>query len=141
VDNAFAAIVRWLNTHDRGYVALRRAGRAAIVMPAIFAFSLKVIDNQTVALFAAFGAIAQLMLVGFTGEMRSRLEAQASLAVAGAVMVTLATLCSREVWLAALSMAAQAARSQRRNWASPSGSTMMAANVLPQYFRLPSKAS
>jgi uncharacterized membrane protein YccC len=105
VDNAFAAIVRWLNTHDRGYVALRRAGRAAIVMPAIFAFSLKVIDNQTVALFAAFGAIAQLMLVGFTGEMRSRLEAQASLAVAGAVMVTLATLCSREVWLAALSMA------------------------------------
>ena len=105
VDNAFTPVVRWLNVHDRGYDALRRASRTAIVLPAIFAISLKVIDNQTVALFAVFGSMAQLMLVGYVGEMRSRLEAQASLAAAGAVMVTLATLCSREVWLAALSMA------------------------------------
>jgi uncharacterized membrane protein YccC len=45
------------------------------------------------------------MFVGYVGPMRDRLEAQASLAVAGAVLVTLATLCSQEVWLAALSMA------------------------------------
>jgi uncharacterized membrane protein YccC len=97
--------MRWFQVHDRGYVALRRAGRTAIVLPALFAISLKIIDNPTVALFAGFGTIAQVTFVGFVGEMRSRLEAQASLAVAGAVLVTLATLCSQEVWLAALSMA------------------------------------
>jgi uncharacterized membrane protein YccC len=104
-DNAFTPVVHWFQVHDRGYIALRRAGRTAIVLPALFAIGLKVIDNPTIALFAGFGTIAQVTFVGFVGEMRSRLEAQASLAVAGAVLVTLATLCSQEVWLAALSMA------------------------------------
>jgi uncharacterized membrane protein YccC len=104
-DRALVPVVHWLQTHDPGYVALRRAGRTAIVLPGVFAISLKIIDNQTVALFAVFGVVAQLMFVGFVGEMRGRLEAQATLAIAGAVLVTLATLCSRAVWLAALSMA------------------------------------
>jgi uncharacterized membrane protein YccC len=102
---AIAPVVHWLQVHDSGYVALRRAGRAAIVMPSVFAISLEVLDNSTVALFAAFSAVAQLMLVSFGGEMRSRLEAQASLAITGALLITLATLACRQVWLAALSMA------------------------------------
>ncbi len=84
--------------------ALRRGGRAAIVMPAMFALGTEVIGNAQVATFAAFGSFAMLLLVGFTGPMRERLQAQAALAVAGAVLVVLGTLASRTSWLAALAM-------------------------------------
>lgn len=104
-DHAFTPLIHWLQVHDRGLLALRRAGRTAVVMPCVFAIGLKVFDNPTVALFAAIGSLAQLMLVNFGGPMRARLEAQVALAISGAVLVTLATLCSKEVWLAALSMA------------------------------------
>ena len=70
-------------------------GRAAIVMPAMFALGDKVIGNPTVATFAAFGSFAMLLLVDFGGPMRDRLQAQAALAVAGAVFVCLGTLASR----------------------------------------------
>ena len=95
---------QWLTTHDRGLMALRRAGRAAIVMPAMFAIGDKVIANGQVATFAAFGSFALLMLVDFGGRMRDRLQAQAALAVTGAVFVCVGTLASREAWLAAAAM-------------------------------------
>ncbi len=96
--------VRWVRHHDAGYVALRRAGRVAIVMPGVFAISVEVLKNATVALFAAFGAIALLMLVEFGGRMRSRLEAQAALSLAGAVLICLGTVASHAVWTAVISM-------------------------------------
>jgi uncharacterized membrane protein YccC len=96
--------VQWLRHHDPGYIALRRAGRTAIVMPAVFAISIEVLDNATVALFAAFGAIALLMLVEFGGRMRNRLEAQAALSIAGGVLICLGTVASRAVWSAVLAM-------------------------------------
>jgi uncharacterized membrane protein YccC len=96
--------VQWLRHHDPGYVALRRAGRTAIVMPAVFAISIEVLDNATVALFAAFGAIALLMLVEFGGRMRNRLEAQAALSIAGGVLICLGTFASHAVWSAVLAM-------------------------------------
>ncbi len=74
-------------------------------MPAVFAFSDQVIGNPTIATFAAFGSFAMLVLVEFAGSMRERLEAQAALAVAGAVLVCLGTLASRSTPLAAASMA------------------------------------
>ena len=61
--------------------ALRRAGRGALVMPAMFAFGTEVLGNPTVATFAAFGSFAMLLLVDFGGPMRARLQAQAALAV------------------------------------------------------------
>jgi len=94
----------WLTTHDRGLLALRRAGRAAIVMPVLFAFCAKVLDNGDIATYAAFGSFAMLMLVDFGGSMRDRLQAQLTLAVASAVLVCLGTLASREQWLAAAAM-------------------------------------
>jgi len=94
----------WLARHDRDYVALRRAGRAAIVMPAMFALGSEVIGNADVATFAAFGSFAMLLLVDFTGPMRERLQAQAALAATGAVFVCLGTLASQNVWLAAVAM-------------------------------------
>ena len=98
-------LLRWVRTHDPGYMALRRAGRTAIVMPGLFALCVEVIGNAAMAQFAAFGAISLLMLVDFAGPMRSRLQAQAALSATGLVFVVLGTLASRAIWLAALSMA------------------------------------
>ena len=70
---ADVSAVRWLRERDRGWVALRRAGRTAIVMPAMFAVGDEVIGNPAVATFAAFGSFAMLLLVDFTGPMRARL--------------------------------------------------------------------
>ena len=97
--------LRWLGQRDRGFAALRRATRAAIVMPAMFAVGDKVIGNPQVAAFAAFGSFAMLLLVDFGGPMAERLQAQAALAVTGGVFVCLATLASQTVWLAAVAMA------------------------------------
>jgi hypothetical protein len=71
--------VRWLGQRDRGFAALRRAARAAIVMPAMFAAGDKVIGNPQLATFAAFGSFA----IDFGGPMAERLQAQAALAVTG----------------------------------------------------------
>src|SRR4051794_7533134 len=93
--------MKWLRDHDPGFLALRRAVRAAVVMPAMFAFADKVIGNPAVATFAAFGSFAVLVLVDFGGRLRERLEAPAALSVAGAILVCLGTLASQSTPLAA----------------------------------------
>src|SRR3954447_11083133 len=75
--------VAWLRERDPRFGALRRAGRAALVMPAMLALGDVVIGNPAVATFAAFGSFAMLLLVDFPGPMRARLQAQAALAVTG----------------------------------------------------------
>ena len=84
--------------------ALRRAGRGALVMPAMFAFGTEVLRNPTVATFAAFGSFALLLLVDFGGPLRARLQAQAALAATGAVFICVGTVVSRSAWLGALAM-------------------------------------
>jgi hypothetical protein len=74
-------------------------------MPGVFAFAEKVIGNPQTALFAAFGSFAMLVLVEFTGPMRSRLIAYSALAAVGAANVVLGTVCSRDPWLASAAMA------------------------------------
>jgi uncharacterized membrane protein YccC len=98
----------WLKRHDPDLGVLRRAGRTAILMPALFAFGFYVVGDSDFALFCAFGSIAMLLFVGFGGSIRERLQAQAALAVAGAVFVCLGTLAASPVWIGALSMAAVA---------------------------------
>ncbi len=95
----------WLRAHDPDLNALRRAGRGAIVMPAMFALGDKVIGNPALATFAAFGSFSLLLLVDFPGPRRDRLSAQLALGVAGGVLVCLGTAASRDTWLAAVSMA------------------------------------
>ncbi len=96
--------LQWLRAHDPGLAALRRALRAAVVMPAMFALGQQVIGNPTVATFAAFGSFAMLLLVDFSGPMADRLRAQAGLALTGAVFVCVGTVCSQSPWLAAAGM-------------------------------------
>ena len=97
--------LRWLGQRDRGFTALRRAARTAIIMPAMFALGDKVIGNPQLATFAAFGSFAMLLLVDFGGPMAERLQAEAALAVTGGVFVCLGTLASQTAWLAAVAMA------------------------------------
>jgi uncharacterized membrane protein YccC len=97
--------LRWLRERDRGFMALRRAARAAIVMPAMFAVGAKVLDNPEAATFAAFGAFALLLLVDFGGSVGDRALAYVGLGVVGAVFVCVGTLASRNPWLAAVAMA------------------------------------
>ena len=105
VTQSVRATIPQFRLSDPGLAALRHAARAAIVMPAVFAFADKVIGNPQTATFAAFGSFAMLVLVDFTGPMRSRLVAYLALAGAGAVNVVLGTFCSRNAWLAAAAMA------------------------------------
>jgi hypothetical protein len=74
-------------------------------MPAMFAVGQEAIGSPVLALFAAFGSFAMLLLVDFMGPMRARLLAQAALAVTGAIFVCLGTLFSQSAWLAAVAMA------------------------------------
>jgi uncharacterized membrane protein YccC len=74
-------------------------------MPTVFAFADKVIGNSQTALFAAFGSIAMLVLIEFTGPTRSRFVAYLALACVGAGNIVLGTLCSRNTWLAVGGMA------------------------------------
>jgi len=98
--SALAHPLRWLRGRDRDLAAMRRAGRAAIVMPAMFAVGDQLIANPALATFAAFGSFAMLLLVDFGGPLRERLQAQAALALAGCALVCLGTLASQNVWLA-----------------------------------------
>src|ERR1700686_1077857 len=97
--------LRWLGQRDHDFAALRRAGRTAIVMPALFAVGDKVIGDAALATFAAFGAFAMLLLVDFGGSMVERLQAQAALAVVGGVFVCLGTLAPQTPGFAAAGMA------------------------------------
>jgi uncharacterized membrane protein YccC len=96
--------VQWLARRDRGFGALRRAARTAIVTPALFAIGMEWIGNADVATFAAFGSFAMLLLVDFSGPLRERLQAQVALALVGGGFVCLGTLASRAPWLATVTM-------------------------------------
>lgn len=82
--------------------AALRAVRAAIIMPALFAFTDQVVGNLQMATFAAFGSFATLVLAGFGGGRRDKLVAHAALAVAGSVLLTVGTAVSSSTILAAL---------------------------------------
>jgi uncharacterized membrane protein YccC len=95
----------WLRRRDGGLVALRRAGRTAIAMPAMFALGDVVIGNTTTAAFAAFGSFASLLLFDPPGPRRARLRAQLALALAGAILVCVGTLAEQTAATAAVATA------------------------------------
>ena len=86
---------------DPGHFALRAAARAAIVMPCVFAFAMKVVGGIDVSTYAAFGSFSILVLADFGGAWRPRLGAYLTLAAIGFTFIALGTLCSQDPWLAA----------------------------------------
>ena len=63
---------------DPGRMGLRRAGRAALVMPAAFAFAQLVIGNGQLTLFVAIGCFALLVMADFGGLRGPRALAYAA---------------------------------------------------------------
>jgi hypothetical protein len=100
----FRVVREWLQKHDPGYTALRRAGRAAILMPALFALADKVIANPDISYFVAFGSFAMLLLVDFSGSRWDRVRAQSLLGLSCGVMICFGTLLSRSTPLATIGM-------------------------------------
>jgi uncharacterized membrane protein YccC len=87
------------------FFALKDALRVALVMPLSFALALVVFDSPQMSLFAAFGPMALLVFVQFGGPWRTRLLAYLLLAVVGALLIVVGTLCSQTPWLATVVMA------------------------------------
>ena len=87
-------------------VALHRATRAAIVNPAVFAFSLLVIRDLQVATFAVFGCFGLLVMADFGGPRRSRALAYVATTLVGAAIVALGTVVSFSPVVAAIVMLA-----------------------------------
>ncbi len=90
--------------NDPGLAGLRRATRAALVIPAAFAFANFVIDDVQVTTFVAFGCFALLVMADFGGVRRPRAAAYVTTTLVGAVLVTFGTLASATVWTAAIAM-------------------------------------
>ncbi|MGB0121343.1 MAG: FUSC family protein [Solirubrobacterales bacterium] len=79
--------------------ALKGAARAAIIMPLCFGLVSHFVAGEHAPVFAAFGSFAVLVFVDFGGRTRQRLIAYLGLALVGAVLITLGTLCSGHLLL------------------------------------------
>jgi len=89
---------------DPGYAALRRAARAAIVIPLAFAFTDLLLREPQSLIFVVFGCFSLLVISDFGGFRRPRALAYLTATLAGAVLVALGTLVSSSAWLAAAVM-------------------------------------
>ncbi len=89
---------------DPGFAALRRAARAAIVIPLVFAFAELVLRQPQSLVFVVFGCFSLLVISDFGGLRRPRAIAYLVATVVGAVLVALGTLASSSPWLAAAVM-------------------------------------
>jgi uncharacterized membrane protein YccC len=79
-----------------------RAVRAMVCICGLFAFTDKVIGNPQIATFAAFGGFATLVLSSFAGGWRDKLLAHLALAIAGSVLLTIATIVSSSTVIAVI---------------------------------------
>ena len=93
-----------IRRRDPEFDALRRAGRAAIVLPIAAAVSFAVAGDSQTPLFTIFGSVALLILVDFPGNRPARALAYGGLGVNGLVLITLGTLVSPYPWVSVAAM-------------------------------------
>jgi uncharacterized membrane protein YccC len=89
---------------DPGLAGLRRAARAAIVIPLAFAFGQLVLHDTQNVIFIVFGGFALLVMSDFGGLRRARAFAYLGATLAGAVLIALGTVVSQNAALAGLVM-------------------------------------
>lgn len=90
----------WAVTWSRP--AALRALRATLVMPSLFALTYEGMHSLQIALFAAFGSFATLVMASMGGTRKDKVLAHLGLAVAGSVGLTIGTLASARWWTAAI---------------------------------------
>src|SRR5437879_9576139 len=86
--------VRVKAPRDPGFGALRRAARAAIVIPLAFAFTDLLLREPQILIFVVFGCFSLLVISDFGGFRRPRALAYLTTTVAGGALVALGTLVS-----------------------------------------------
>ena len=79
-----------------------RTLRAVLVIPPLFALTLEGFGNLQMALFAAFGGFASLVMASFGGSRRDKLVAHLGLAVIGSLGLIIGTAVNGIAWLAVL---------------------------------------
>jgi uncharacterized membrane protein YccC len=82
--------------------AALRTLRAVLVIPSVFALTYEGLGNLQMALFAAFGGFASLIMASFGGTWRDKLTAHLGLAVIGSIVLIIGTAVSGITWLAVL---------------------------------------
>jgi uncharacterized membrane protein YccC len=109
VASRYAALLdraqRRLRARDPDRASLKSAARAAIFIPAVFAFADNVIDRPQTTIFAAFGSFSLMVLADFEGSPLRRLTAYLTLSGIGFPLIALGTVCSRSAVAAACAMA------------------------------------
>jgi uncharacterized membrane protein YccC len=80
--------------------AALRAVRAAVVVPALFALTYKVIGDAQMTLYATFGGFATLVIANFGGPRRVKFVSHAGLAIAGSIVLIIGTVASGTTWVA-----------------------------------------
>jgi uncharacterized membrane protein YccC len=98
-----ARVVHHLQARDPESDGLRRAVRAAVVVPIAAAVSFRIGGSQT-PLFAIFGSFALMVLADLPGNRPNRAVGYAGLGFNGAVLITLGTLVAPIPWLAVTTM-------------------------------------
>jgi len=79
-----------------------RTLRAVVVVPSLFALTFEGLGNLQMALFAAFGGFASLIMASFGGTWRDKLTAHFMLAVIGSIGLIIGTTVGGITWLAVL---------------------------------------
>ncbi|MDZ4264670.1 MAG: FUSC family protein, partial [Mycobacterium sp.] len=98
-------VARRIQRRDPENDALRRALRAAVVVPSAAGLSIVVAGgNAQTSLFTIFGSVALLVFSDFPGNRQNRAVAYAGLALNGFVLITLGTLVSPHPVPAVLAM-------------------------------------
>lgn len=97
---SFRGIADRMHARDPGYDGLRRALRAAIAIPVAAAISYLVAGNAQTPVFTLVGSMALLVAADFPGNLANRALAYGSLAVNGAVFITLGTWAAPHPWIA-----------------------------------------
>jgi len=96
---------QWFRSKDPDLLVIKRSVRAAVVMPIAFAIAHLCFSNPQVSLFAAFGSFALLLLVEFTGRVRTRVISYVGLYVVGSCFIVLGTVVSTHKVAAVVAMA------------------------------------
>src|SRR6266702_6730892 len=78
--------------------AALRTLRAVLVVPSLFALTYEGFGNLQMALFAAFGGFASLIMSSFGGTRRDKLVAHLGLAVTGSIGLIIGTRFSGTTW-------------------------------------------
>jgi uncharacterized membrane protein YccC len=82
--------------------AAMRTARAVVVIPSLFALTYQGFGNLQMALFAAFGGFANLVVASFGGSRRDKAFAHLMLALIGSIGLIIGTAVNGIQWLAVL---------------------------------------